>query len=227
MTPNPTAPPDSDYPEPDDLLMYFLAGVYGEHGAETERKGNWISVDQGKLFTRVAYPSQRQHPAGLVLQVDFVTVTADGRHIVESFAGIGADLSAALQDACGSFLDSCFHVFVVALLGRHCDHADRQQWRVGGRERRVTLGGLRIRGELPTGWWPPVLDGIRHHLEALPLAEGQHWIRYFYCHAPSNPPTIEILIDNEPHEELQTVTANLPWPQKEGFYSVRLFFVVD
>ncbi|RYD63569.1 MAG: hypothetical protein EOP83_11865 [Verrucomicrobiaceae bacterium] len=105
--------------------MEFLAGMYREHGAMVARVGNWVCVDGGRVYTRAAYFDLRQNSQNLVLQTDFITLTDVGQHIVESFAGIGHDQTAAVQDACKSFQDASFHVLFVTLLGHPCEHVDR------------------------------------------------------------------------------------------------------
>lgn len=219
--------PGSNYPKPDEHLMSFLVGMYREHGASAIKLGDWVCVDEGRLFTRADHFDHRQTPSNLVLQADFVTVTQQGQHIIESFAGIGQGLDSALEDACKSYQDASFHALFVTLLGRPCEHVDRDVWTIGGIRRNVTFGWLRMRGEFPTDKWPLIFEGLQKLTESLPLGPGLHWARYFYCHIPSQAPTIEILIDNEASEAMQIQAASLHWPQANVFYSVRLFFVIQ
>lgn len=219
--------PGSNYAKPDERLMTFLLKMYREHGASAVRIGNWVCVDEGRLFTRADHFDHRQHPKSLVLQADFVTVTQQGRHIIESFAGIGENLNSALADACKSFQDASFHALFVTLLSRPCGHVDRDVWTIGGIRRNVTFGWLRMRGAFPTDLWPPIFEGLKKYTESLPIESGLHCARYFYCHIPSQEPTVEVMIDNETSEQLQTHVAALPWPQKNEFYSVRLFLVIQ
>lgn len=219
--------PDFDYPKPDERLMTFLLGMYRDHGASAVRIGNWVCVDGGRLFTRAAHFDHRQLPKNLVLQADFVTVTQQGRHIIESFAGIGDDMDSALVDACKSFQDASFHVLFVTLLDRACEHVDQDVWRIGVQNRNLTFGWLRTRGQFPTELWAPIFEGLHKHVESLSLTPGLHWVRYFYCHVPLQAPTIEVMIDNEVSDVLQSQAASLPWPQTDAFYSTRLFFTIQ
>jgi Family of unknown function (DUF6348) len=222
-----SAPPDFDYPSPDPRLMEFLSGMYQEHGALAVRVGNWICVDGGRVLTRASHFDHPSPSKNLVIQADFVTLTVDGQHIVESLAGIGPDRSTAIEDACEGFQGSCFHALFVTLLDHPCDHVDRETWIIGGQARQVTFGWLRTRGAFPFDRWPPVFERIQGHMKSLPLSPGRHWIRYFYCHLPSGAPTVEVLVDNETHEELQARGGGLPWPASDTVYSVRLFFVIQ
>ncbi len=216
-------PPDFSYPPPDPQLMGFMVDMYRAHGAETVRAGNWVCINRGRAFTRAAYFDIQQHPKNLILQTNFITVTKDGIHIAEAFAGIGTDLSSALRDACQGYQDSTFH----ALFGQPCDHVEREKWMVNGISRNITMGMLRIRGVLLHELWPPVFEGIQSHVQNFPLTGGLHWCRYFYASHPVEPPTIEVLLDNETCEPLQSQAAELPWPKAEGYYFIRLFFTIQ
>jgi hypothetical protein len=220
-------PPDFSYPEPDAGLMNFLAGMFQAHGAYAVRAGNWVVVDGGRLYARAAHFDHKQHPNNLVLQVDFIIVLSSGEHIAEAFAGVGVDIPSALRDACQSFQDSSFHALFTALLGRPCDHVEREEWVIGGAPRRITIGLLRMRGQLPLDQWPPVYAGIRKQIESFPISSGLHWIRVFYANFPADNPTVEVLLDNASCSELQTQIGTLPWPRADTFYSARLFLVIQ
>jgi hypothetical protein len=220
-------PSDFHYPAPDDFLMTFVAEMFTAHGAQAYRSGAWIVVDGGRLFVRAAHFDLRQLPDSLVLQCDFVFLTLGGHHIVESFAGIGTDQRAALIDACKSFQDSSFHVLFVTCLEHACEHVERERWTIGGSARALTFGWLRSRGQLPFDLWPPVFEAIQSQVEAIQLPAGLHWVRYFYAHVPGDSPTIEVLVDNEPHQALVLAARALPWPAPDAFYSARLFFTIQ
>ena len=221
------APSDFDYPTPDPILTEFLVGMYRDHGASVKVVGNWVCVDRGRLFTRASFFYHSQNQENHCLQIDFITITSSGQHISESFAGIGPNTIEALKDACKSYQDSTFHVLFATLLERQCEHVEKDIWRIGGKSRQMTFGLLRMRGQLPLDEWPPVFQGIQRQVEGLDLGPGLHWARYFYCHLPSENPTIEVLIDNCPHERLQSLVPELPWPKTTDFYTARLFFVIQ
>ena len=219
-------PPDFAYPLPDAQLMGFLVDMYRAHGATAVQAGNWVCIDHGRAFTRAAYFDIRRHPKNLILQTDFIIITEDGNHIAEAFAGIGTNLSSALQDACKGYQDCSFHALFVTLLGQPCDHVECETWMIDGISRDITMGRLRIRGVLPHEMWPPVFEGIKRHVQNFPLTGGLHWCRYFYASHPVESPMIEVLVDNETCEPLQSLAADLPWPKTEKFYTVRLFFTI-
>lgn len=220
--------PDFNYPAVDAKLMKFLVGMYEGHGAPAIRADNWVMVDTGALLTRACCYNLRQHPGTLILQVDFVTLACpSGHHIIESFAGIGADKGLAIQDACKGFQDCSFHPLFAALLGRECSHCEVESWTIGGLKRRVTMGLLRTRGHFQHENWPGHFAEIQKILESHALPSGLHWIRVFYCHSPSAEPTTEVLVDNDIEEALQAAVGRLDWPKAAEFYSVRLFMVIQ
>jgi hypothetical protein len=186
-------PPEFDYPTPDETLMEFLEGMFTGHGAHAFRSGAWVVVDGGRLYVRAAHFDARQHPNNLVLQTDFVCVTSEGQHIIESFAGIGPDVRSALADACKSFQESSFHVLFVTLLDHPCEHVEREIWSIGGLERTMTFGGLRIRGELRLDLWPPVFEGMRQQIETFSMPSGLHWFAISTPKFPVTAPRLRCL----------------------------------
>jgi len=219
--------PDFSYPPVDKRLMSFLIDMYRAHGTEAFRKDNWVIVGNGTVITRATCLNLQQHPGNIVVQVDIVTLCDVGKHIIESFAGVGADEKLAIQDACKGFQDSSFHALFSALLGSPCSHCEVESWTIDGIRRRVTMGRLRMRGHFPLDDWSAHFAAMQKQLEAHNLSSGLHWVRIFYCYVPASAPTIEVLIDNNPQEDLQTAFGGLPWPQTEEFYSVRLFMIIQ
>ncbi len=68
---------------------------------------------------------------------------------------------------------------------------------------------------------------MQSQVESIQLPTGLHWVRYFYAHIPGDSPTIEVLVDNEPHPALVSAASTLPWPTSDAFYSARLFFTIQ
>ncbi|HSI63433.1 MAG TPA: DUF6348 family protein [Candidatus Saccharimonadia bacterium] len=221
------APSDFDYPEVDDMLMTFLEEMFQAHDATAFRVGNWVAVDGGRLFARAAHFNHRQNGENHHLRADFIAVLPSGEHIIEAFAGIGSDRLSALKDACGSFSDSTFHVWIRALLDNPCDHADEETWVISGTPRKVTMGLLKMRGHLPLENWSSIFSGIQKIIEQQSLRAGLHWLRLFYAQVPGDGPVAEVLLNNIEHQEMQSEVAQLPWPMTEGYYSARLFLTIQ
>ncbi|MGC4015588.1 MAG: DUF6348 family protein [Luteolibacter sp.] len=219
--------PDLGYPPVNEKLMGFLSGMYEAHGTSVVRSGNWLVLGDGRLLSRVARFDSPDEEGRSSLQMDVVTVVSRGRHIVESFAGLGATPDEALEDACVNFRDSTFHALYSALLDPACDHVDRDSWIIDSIPREVTLGWLRLRGHFPKEHWEPIYAAIRGQMEGASIGRGLHWVRYFYAHIPGREPATEVLVDNEPVEAFQEQLAAFPWPDTEATYTARLFFIIQ
>jgi hypothetical protein len=216
-----------DYPRPDPQLMQFLLALYQAHNCVASWQGDWIKIDNGRLFTRAASFKENQHSDLTVLQADFLTVTSAGHHILESFAGWGQDAPAALRDVCQSFVDSSFHAILAALLGQLSEQADTLQWGIRGIPRLLTFGSLRLRGDFPMDSWPTLFEVIESEMKRSDVQKGLHWVRYFYSYLPGKAPVIEVLLDNEPWGAMQEQVASFPWPVTQEFYSARLFVIIQ
>lgn len=207
--------------------MQFLLHAYQKHGCTAAQHGDWIVVEQGCLLTRASTYNENEQAGVVILQADFLTVTPEGHHILESFAGFGPDQISALRDACESFLDSTFHAILSALLARPSEHATTLRWDIGGTARQLTFGSVRMRGAFPGGAWPEIFASLENETQKVYLPKGLHWARYFYSHVPGRPPTVEALLDNETWPEMQGKMPDFPWPQSEEFYSARLFTLIE
>ncbi len=121
------------------------------------------------------------------------------------FAGIGADIDAALKDA---FDVTC------------------EQWNIAGTTRQMTLGNVVFRGNTPADpvpWFPQ----FETALKSLALPGGTHWVRLYYATWDSQTMIHEALLDNETWPELQEAMACFCWPPTEHFCSARLFLVIQ
>jgi hypothetical protein len=161
------------------------------------------------------------------VQLDVRVLPWTGRRLVESFGGFGKSVEAATADAFENFTRSSFHVLAAALHGMVDDQVTTETWDLGGVARTVTLGNLVSRGAPPpasvrSDWFKALEAAIR----ARGLATGTHWVRAYHGATPGSPPTIEVLLDNETCRELEEALARFAWPATEGFFSVRIFFIL-
>src|SRR5262249_40722575 len=152
--------------------------------------------------------------------------------LIESVGGWGKDLGAAVTSALNQFVDGTFHVLLAAFFGRLVpQQAEQAEKTIGGRARGVTTGNGVPWGPLPEA--APGQPDMRwffeftSRLKAKELPAGTHWIRLYYCQAEGQPLECEVLLDNDPWEELQAETAAIDWPKTEAHYSVRWFLVVQ
>jgi len=73
------------------------------------------------------------------------------------------------------------------------------------------------------GWF----DTFKRRVVDEPLPSGLHWVRIFYGQHAAGSGTTEVMLDNKPWETMQAVMAALPWPAKDGYYSTRLFLIIE
>src|SRR5262249_59846233 len=97
--------------------------------------------------------------AGKTVQLDVRLEIAPGRTIIESFAGVGETREKAVADALHNFTVNSFHVLLAAFFRSDDRQVSREEWVVGGRTSRVTIGNVGIRGRPPVqgeqlgGWF--------------------------------------------------------------------------
>lgn len=163
-------------------------------------------------------------------QLDVRLQTGKVRPVVESFGGFGSTAEAATRDALMNFAVNSFHVLAAAFFDRADEkQVTREDWTVGGRPARVTIGGVGIRGSPPVDGKPLLawFDAFADRLRAHPLRPGVHWLRVYYAQMQHRPTVCEILLDNDVWEDMVPVVEGLPWVSGEEFYSLRLFMVVE
>lgn len=189
--------------------------------------GSWILLPQGlKLQTRI---HQREaHQRISTVQLDVVLELADGRTLIESFAGVGEMPQAAVFDALENFQVNSLHVLLAAFFGRRSPQIDVETWMMGGQERRVVVGGLGIRGQLPgnSNQLAPAVKRWEEFVRESVVSPGIHWLRLFYAQKGGEALACEALRDNETWSEAQEAIAAAPWPVGDDFYSARLFVIL-
>jgi len=219
----------SNLPPPDPQLNKLLADLFSAHGAAAKQYGDWVEVDGGRLRCRAATVAVNRYETGLSVQLDVAAQVPDGKIVLESFGGLGADEPSAVKNACENFANSSFHVLLSALLDRPCEHVDTEEWIIGESSRRVTLGSItgraNVRPEEPTSAdWFPVME---KKIKGSRLSPGLHWIRIFHSEVDGKSPTTEVLLDNDIWSSMQEEAEKIEWPKREGFYSVRIFVIVQ
>ena len=212
-----------------DYVNDVLRQLFQGHGVEA-------SVQTG----RVTFPT---HP-GLwangelfrsyerIVQLDVRLVGFDGeRVLIESIAGIGADLNAQASFAVQAFANASFHVFLPAFFGRPpCHGTEQETWTIGCP--RAVYAGLITSA---FGYPPPKPDGTPdldfypafiERLETYPLPQGTHWMRIYQMRHNGRVLSNEVLLDNVRWEEMEVFMAEQRWPLAEKPYDVRVFLVV-
>lgn len=215
---------DAHVPE----LTAFLHEAFREHGVDAALEDGFVGFPATGMTASAAVASEQVYESHATVQLDVRFDLGPGRALLESCAGIGADLPAALADAQQSFLRNSFHVLLGAFCGVLGDQVTEERWALQGGEARVVLGNLTGRGAPPGGRLPHAwFHLVEAALREAPLSVRTHWLRVYCARTPSGDHTTEVLLDNQPWPHLAERLAAWEWPVGEEFYSARLFLVLD
>jgi hypothetical protein len=153
------------------------------------------------------------------------------RVLIESVAGIGADLDAQARFAMEAFAKGSFHVLLPAFFGcPPCHGTGRETWLIGAPRAvyaSLSTSAFGIPPPKPDG--TPDLDyypAFVKRLETYPLPHGTNWMRIYQMRRNGAVLANEVLLDNAPWPEIQAFMAEQPWPVAEKPYNVRVFLVV-
>lgn len=202
--------------------------LFRVHGLPVDLKDGWVVARSGVLRAQARVfvrPTQQTHHQ---VQLDVQVVGPNGVDILESVAGFGSTLHAAILEGISSFAQASFHVIFSALTGKPCSHCDIEEWLIGGVPRTVFLGMITSRAEKGDngpermGWFQVVEAAIKN----LQLSTGTHWIRFYHAELPKGESVNEAMLDNVSHSVLQSALASFAWPKTESFYSDRLFLII-
>jgi len=206
-----------------------LQEAFRAHGVEAIAEGDWVVFPRHDLRASAAVVRESPNPAGVSVQFDVRLALGPERTLVESFGGVGANREEAAKEARQNFLLNSFHVLFAAFFAPGDPQVTEVEWTVGGVKKRVTLGNIGVRGKLPAqgaaaATW---LELLAEQIQGRKLPDGIHWVRLYYAQMGSRSLTCEVLLDNEPWEEVRVPMAAFDWPRGEAFYSVRLFLVLQ
>jgi hypothetical protein len=209
-------------------LAVFLHDALHAHDVEASREGDVLRLAGTDMRLSAAIVSERTFPTHATVQLDVRFEIGPGRTIVESCAGVGGDVAEAVENAQRSFAANALHVLLAAFAGVARDQVSEERWESGGRSFRAILGNVTGRGQppaggSPTGWLPLVAAAVRER----PLPARTHWLRVYCARNAGADNVTEALLDGEEWPELAARLAAFPWPPTDGFYSVRVFLVLD
>ena len=205
-----------------------LAELLRSHDLAIQEEGEWLRVSPRGPRLRATFTDTRTEPGNCTRRLDVWLEPWTGQCVVESVAGVGRTEEEALNDALMNFARASLHVLLSAFIRPPDEHVLVETWRVGGIDRKVILGNLVIRGvdsglEHGTPW----IKAFETSLRSLPLTSGTHWVRVYYAQRNEQPMALEVLLDNEPWQELADLLKTAPWPAAPDFFSWRLFLVLQ
>jgi hypothetical protein len=213
-----------------EMLNKILLHVFQEHNIEAKVDGISLSVKNGALKIMGLIVKEGQLNANLYLTQLDIQIKVEGvdEVIVESFAGFGATQKEAIAEALQNFMLSSFHVITAAFLQENDSNVTVETWKIGDQEKRVIIGNVTMRGNPPanfseSNWFSQLEEKIKASSKDL---TGAHWVRLYCSQVDNAISDREILLDNEPWEELEKEIPNFSWPKGKDFYSARIFMIL-
>lgn len=192
-------------------------------------QGNWLLPASPHLpaVRAEVFPIKNTGKAASV-QLDIEVVPDHTHRIVESFAGLGTSLEAAVQDAVDAFrggvLDVLLNVFWDA---REPNRVEMETWSLGGQSYSVTIGPWLLRNLGADVALPDeLLDVLANLLGTAPTEDELYWIRIFYCNAGDGSTITEVRLNNSRWVAAESRIAQLGWIRTGSYYSARLFVVL-
>ena len=207
----------------------ILLELFRAHGVEAVPQEEWVTFPDHKRKATASIVRAIERQANTLVQLDVRLEIAPGRTIIESFAGVGETREKAVADALHNFTVNSFHVLLAAFFRSDNLQVSQEEWVVGGRTSRVTIGDVGIRGRPPVqgeqlvGWFKRFEDKLKE----TELRPATHWVRLYYAHTQGKAMDCEVLLDNNVWEDMQSEMAALDWPSGDEFYSVRVFLVIE
>ena len=209
-------------------LEEVLLEAFRAHGVTAVLEGGAVTFPGTPYSATAAIVEGPDPEIRTPLQLDVRLAIGPRRTIVESFGGIGETREEGVRDAFHSFALSSLHVLLTAFFRADDGQVAQEEWLVGGRKARVTVGNVGIRGK------PPARErvmgcvkGLERVIQEAPLRPGTHWVRLYYAQMRGEILGCDVLLDNEVWEEVESTMRAADWPSSEEFYSVRLFLVLD
>ena len=201
----------------------FLVCLFEEHGIECTTHNDWVLPNSELPALRATW-----FPGSSNGRLDVQAFVREGVTIEERFAGIGED-EVGLNDALTNFTVNSFHVLLAALWNQNDKtQVTTEDWSIGEKRYTAFIGNFGTRGsegvtaDIPADLFSQVENVIK--LDS--LMGDLHWFRFFFCNVAGQR-TFEALKDNETWESGVRCLEGVQWADSMGYYSVRLFVVLQ
>ena len=206
-------------------LADVLIRLFKAHDIPCTVEDSWVFPYSQLPAIRCIWHPPQQAGAG---RLDVEVLLADGRTLIEHFAGVGEG-NLAIMDGVQNFVLGSFPVLLASLYGKtDPERVVTERWFLGGTDWTVYVGNFARRAsngmDIPVP--KPAFASIQSAVESTPLASDLHWFRTFYCQIGSQQ-IFEALMDNEPWQQGEAALKSIPWEKCEGYYSARNFLVLS
>ena len=216
-------------------LAEVLRDLFQAHGVEATLDEQWVDFPNRGMRVSASILQEIKQPTSFTIELEVRFEFAPGRTIIEAFAGLGETKDSAVVDALENFVANSFHVLLVAFFRtedsqRNAEQSgdeqvSQEEWLLGGQKRRVTVGGIRVRGKPPVqgaqlvAWF----EEFQQRLQQQSFGPQTHWVRLYYAQRQGKMVAFEVLLDNQAWEVMEAKMAAYAWPSGEDFYSMRVF----
>ncbi len=196
------------------------------HGLPARKEQGWIAIEGQAPLLRAWASEHSREANGAVARLDVQVGLPDGRLLVESTGAPGSNLDEAVKLCFGKFIVASLHPLLGAFFG-HREHQEIERWTLQGVEYDAFLGPMTLQaagGSQPP--FTPIAPRVKELVQARKDARAPHWCRVFYAQNDRKAQIHEALWDNEPWGEMSKALEGITWPQLDGYYSARHFFVI-
>ncbi len=205
------------------IAVDFLVGLFESHGMHCSIDEDWVLPELSPHAIRADW-----HPLEKVGRLDVQVLVGDDFLIQESFAGNSND-EHGLRDALTSFTVNVFHVLLAVLWDQNDpEQISTESWSVGGNSYTAYIGNFSTRASkdvvahIPESLFPRIAQEIQRE----PLQAKLHWFRFFFCNLAGEY-TFEALRDNQDWSRGNEFLKEIQWQPSAGYYSVRLFIMLQ
>lgn len=210
--------------EPD--LTGVLQRIFRAHGLAAFRVDRALLVDSKLPSIEPTVHNGMLKDGSCSVQLDIALMLGGGNVICESFAGFGSSRGEAIDDAWSNFCNGSLPVFLAVFWGRTNQQVRVQQWQIDGTAWKATFGQFHLRN--PDGMEFPAeaVSVMKSMITGLKPSGLLMWLRMFFSISQSGS-IFEVLLNNEDWPAARQALENMPWPNVEGFYSVRWFVILE
>ncbi|QDV15435.1 hypothetical protein Pan153_00490 [Gimesia panareensis] len=213
----------------DAKINSLILQLLEQHGIDAREENGWIVSEAHPPVCGAVVNETQPTPDIISTQIDIYLKVEPNRILVESFGGFGTNLDEAIADGIQNFVVNTFHVLLSAFYLEKDDQTVIEEWKINDIPRRVIIGQIGMRGTPPEEEQgaPEWFQNLENKIKATSLPAGTHWIRCYYAQMENRPVALELLLDNQPWEEVRSEMEKIDWPESEEFFSLRVFLVIQ
>ena len=207
------------------------------HGIETSIVEGWVGHASVGPAIQGHSKVQRHTDPALTVRLEVRVAVPDGRIITERFGAAGDDVDSATLSAFDDFSAKSLDAIVAAFFDETAEGpVFRDEWMLADEPWRITASRPAVEawsdgGDDEPAIVPPpaaLMPQIRRLVERrVTDAHDVHWVQIFFAHQGRARVAGEVSWDGVPWPEARETLAALPWPDHDGFHSVRCIVVAQ